>query len=306
MPINWNFIKYEDAPEHYEPDWLIEGMIQADGLNIIAGVPKAYKSMLRRYLHACMIARSPAFGILPVPKRPVKMLQLLAEDHPGSERFIMDTILREMGYFGEIPITFAEPDHFLLDKPKHMLEFGKMLEGEGFDYFAIDPMFEYHSVEENSSSEMRKVTRSLHKLKKIATPLVIHHSGKTPLEGQRRSVVDSLRGSSALPGAANALIELTRRGGVRHEIRRRMKAADDADDWSVTLNPDTWIWLMDEPFTRDRVLAIVCENPGWTCKEIATHMSRGVASVQSKLKQLLDLKLVRAEKDGRKKVYFAL
>lgn len=295
--MQFNLTTYSDAPDDYEPIWRIENLIQADGLNVIAGAPKTHKTMLRRYLLCCMISGEPAFGRWKIGKKIENGLILVAEDHPGAEKNKMMAILRELGYDGPVPVTFAEPDSFKINNPAHFKELVSLVERDGFDYVSFDPLILFHSVDENSASELSVVLERLHQLKHIATPLIVHHAGKdTP--GFQRSVTDTPRGSSAIGGSANCLISLTKRQG-RHKIRRAAKSADDRDDWEVMLDFNTWCWKMAKPYNQETLCEEVREHPWESFKDYATRLGKRHEEVLRDLKALVEVGRLQTRQEGK-------
>ncbi|KKL10288.1 hypothetical protein LCGC14_2557330, partial [marine sediment metagenome] len=265
-------IPYLDAPENWKPDWLVKDLIQVEGLNFIQGEPKAHKSMLRRYLLACMLMDKPVFDHFPIKKSFNKALVLLTEDHPGAERAIMDKIFDNYGLpreEGREKIIFGDTSFFDLlhrgseQESAHITNLGKIIRKNDIDLLVLDPLCNFHHAQENDSTEMARVNGTFHHLIKEygVTIIVVHHNNKGAVRKDARglrieqSVVNRGRGSSAIPAGANVIIDienLNQNFGPwqLHKLQTKAKGARDTD-LAILIEcldegNETWLWRVAE------------------------------------------------------------
>ena len=293
---------YEEAPESWEPSWLVKNLIQTEALNIIAGHPKSHKSMLRRYLVACMVSKSPAFGLFEAGSPLTRALVLLSEDHPGAERGMIDGILREQGFPDEEPrpIDFAQPFTFDLKQATHIKRLIALVKKKGYNLVTYDPLVNFSTAVENSNEEMGMIGKHLHWVAREtgAAALMVHHSPKIP--GQ--SVLQQIRGGGSLAGAANVAMVVEKfEQGNRHRIRRIAKSAPDDEVLNLWLDVGgSWIWSVDDQLTQAKVLEVLREHPKSTTPELAKILGRRKGDVAKKLGEM-EAQTVAVSQNGNRK-----
>ncbi len=327
------FHPYLDAPENWEPSWLIKGLIQKGGLNFIQGEPKAHKSMFRRYLLTCMLTNEPVFGQFPIESQFNRAGLVLTEDDPGAERAIMDKICDNYGLNrqqGRDRIVWAETEFFDLLDGKHRTNLGRAIRRNDIDLIILDPLCNFHNAEENDATQMARVNGALrHLIKEYGvTVVVIHHNNKGAVRfdsrGRRieQSVVNRGRGSSAIPAGANVIIDLENLNQgfgpwQLHKLQTKCKSARDTD-LAILIEcldegEETWLWRVAEEseinkkraentkkLTQEDVEVFIGENPGLSRSEIRTELGFSSQKVSSFIQELIEAKLVHTKKLGRK------
>ena len=298
---------FEDAPKNWEPHWLIKDLIQTSALNLIVGHPKTHKSMLRRYFVSCMISGSPAFGLYKAQEPLRRALVLLSEDHPGAERNMIDGILREQGFPEDElrPIDFAEPYTFDLKQAVHIKKLIHLVKERDYNLVTVDPLVNFSTAVENSNEEMGLIGKHLHWMAREtgAAALLVHHSPKVP----GLSVLEAIRGGSALAGAANVAMVVDKlETSNRHKVRRIAKSAPDDEILALWLDvAGTWLWSEDGPLTLARIQAVVRKHPGVTTTEFAKLLGRRRSEVEKKLKEV-ESRAIRFEMKGQRKEWFSV
>jgi len=306
-----NITPYADIDPLEEAEWIIEGLIQKGGVNFIAGAPKSHKSFLRKFLVASALSGTTVFEQFPVRTKVTNVLTLIIEDRKAWERRTMDSMFDALGYVGSPPIGICKPFGFHLNNPAHMKQLIALVKRENYDLVTLDPLIEFHSANENESSEMNAVTGKLHELAQYTTVLVVHHSGKNlskPGE-QQKSVEDSLRGSSALGGAASVTVELQRIGlSASHKLRVSAKEAESLDDIKLVLDiGDTWTWALDGPLVPGRLRSYILGHPGLTTNDLARRLGKRKDSIVAMLKELETAGTVKKVDGSRqRREYFAI
>lgn len=306
-----NITPYADIDPLEEAEWIIEGLVQKGGVNFIAGREKSHKSFLRKFLVASALSGVTVFEQFPVRTRVENVLTLIIEDRKAWERRTMDCMFSALGYTATPPIGICKPFGLKLNNPAHMKQLIALVKRENYDLVTIDPLIHFHSASENESSEMSSVMGPLHDLAQYTTILIVHHSGKNnkkpgePL-GQ---VEDSLRGSSAIGGAANVTVELTRVGlSASHKLRVSGKETESLDDIKLLLDiGDTWTFALDGPLTLERLRSYILGHPGLIASDLARRLGKRKDTVVGYLKELTNVGSVK-KVDGtrQRQEYFAL
>jgi hypothetical protein len=300
MKLQEHLLPYGDAPPDYEPEWLIEGVWQYHGVNFLVGPPKrARKSTLRRYWLACTLMGIKPFGQYEIGRPVKRALVMLVEDHPGNERKVMDAIFRASGHDGLIPkVDFATPIGFSLNNGEHLGQLLNLVEERKYDLVIIDPLIEFHSCDENSASDMRRVALALRALAEKCCVVVIHHSSKPPLQGNMfgssRTVGESLRGSGVLGGIADTTIRSHAIGTHKHRIKLHFEAkqAEEHDPVELDIDTDTWLIEPVAPLNRDAVLLALQNAGSLSRKELVETLGRRKTDVNRLIRELVEANLI--------------
>lgn len=221
------------------PDYTLAPLLPV-GLVVMGGPPKAYKSTLTSAMVAYLTGHE--CGFLPVGYRraPFKgpVVWFSDEADAGVLRHMMETDLgvklsKDYGIH-----VCDEPWDWKLDGEKadrifELLEFVKPIA------LVIDPLRNFHELNENDSADMMRILNPLARWShdNKATTIVVHHTGK-PGEGQQRVNAMNLRGSSAIFGKADGVLMLNpgkQEGRVEIEcIQKR------AERWTRHFNLGAW------------------------------------------------------------------
>ncbi len=235
----------------WQPDWLIDTIIARNGFNVLGGVPKVGKSLLRSHLLVCAIAGRPAFSELEVSHPSQHALLLAGEEATEIEETRLRRAARALGMRdGDLNVRIMGQRGFFFDDYPSYNHFVDWVVEEGFDFVVIDPLIRWHRANENVSGELSPILSNLRVLTaRGVTLLVIHHTGK-PKEGQDNWPLGYLlRGSSDLAAVYDHLIVLKSSpsgGGNRRKMlfetryaetpvamRIDLKTAEDSFGWDV-------------------------------------------------------------------------
>lgn len=189
--------------------WVIEDLLPV-GLYFIGGPAKTLKTTLLVGManlvsgHECGLM--PAFMSKVV--RPGRAMILEAEANPGELRYMIE---RDMGVAlapdGSILVA-RDCAEFRLDDPGAVKRLLYWLDKFKPRLFGIDPMREFHDLDEKDSGDMQRLLRPLRRwaIENESCLVIVHHTTKP---GEQHSGVYNpldLRGSSALFGAANGVL----------------------------------------------------------------------------------------------------
>lgn len=206
--------------------WVIEGLL-VEGLNLMAGAPKTFKSTLVLEMIASMLHKRPAAGgkngkRVAMKRGPVVYFN--ADQSPSSLKNIYEGRITKKK-FPKFPeswdFTFPKNAYRwqidVIEDPKYdMARFIRLWKPQ---ILIIDPLIRFHSIDENDPQLIKPLVPLQEEMKRIGGALVVvHHARK---KGNNDSAAgpydfDKVRGTSALWGMADAGIILNRlpSGGI--------------------------------------------------------------------------------------------
>ena len=191
------------------PLWLVNRLLPESGVCVIGGEPKATKTWCALEMGMALATGTPAFGEYEARdkkhvavffaedgERSVKArIAALADSrHMEQEKAVedMDFICR-----GNLDLLNKEDMADVVAACKAMPNLGLLI---------MDPLRDLHSANEDSSTEMSKVTHALRALRDElgCALLFVHHAHKSGKDTEGRRPGQRLRGSSAIHGAVDA------------------------------------------------------------------------------------------------------
>jgi hypothetical protein len=194
-----------------EPALVGGGLIVPGSLNVTSGPPKRGKSLFVLNREIRRAHGHPFLGFATTPGRTL-YIQAEIPEPKLKERFV--AMLRGEGLDAEglrDHIKTVTRRGLFLDEPAGYDAIRRLIEQTEPDLLSLDPLARFMTGEENSAREMGRLINALDRLiqaYRIAVELV-HHTGK-PMHGDPRQGGHRLRGSSALFGAADAVVILDR------------------------------------------------------------------------------------------------
>lgn len=192
------------------PRWVIEPVLP-EGLVIFAGPPKeSYKSTVVMAL-ACLVTEHP-HKALPadwIRKVDGPVMMLSHEADAGELRFTVEEGLGVKLRRDESILVADRPEDFRLDEEEGMAELMRWLEARKPILTVIDPLANFHSLEEKDAGQMVKLLAPLRRWAKDeqACVVIVHHTRK--LDEDRQLRASDVRGSSAMFGLADGLVLLS-------------------------------------------------------------------------------------------------
>lgn len=201
------------------PDWLVEHLIPRPSLTFLYGAPKSGKSFAALDLAACVATGRP-WGTSQTERG--RVLYVLGEGAAGTGKRLdawslyhaeVDS-LADLVWLPE-PVNLTDSDK--LDSQVDSLV--ALCRDLGVSLIVLDTLARCTvGADENSARDMGLVVEALDRLKDStgAAVLVVHHTGKDKSKG--------MRGSSALLGAADVVVEVT---GSEGRVTLRVDQAKD-------------------------------------------------------------------------------
>jgi hypothetical protein len=202
-----------EAPEEQQK-WLVEDLLPAGGMSLLAGKPKAGKSTLARQL-ALSVATGKPFLQRETQQGAVIYLALEEKRQEVKDHF------RALGATGGelIKIHYGSAPVAAMDEAKNLLQ------RHPASLLIIDPLFKFTRVKDaNDYAQMTAALEPILALaRKTGTHVVcVHHAGKA----ERSDTADSILGSTAILGNVDTALLLTRHEEYRTIASRQRYGQD--------------------------------------------------------------------------------
>ena len=195
-------------------DFILDGILARNTVTLLYSNPKVGKTTFSLFVCRCMMEGIPALGLATSGKRVLYFSE--------ESRTTLGEKLRRIGAGFEWPddITFIckrdRENSGTLFCPNSIRQ---AMSGKGYDLVIVDTMNAWCGLagdEENSSGRTGTVLRSLLSIaeEQSASMLVLHHSRKQATLNEDRSAIENCRGSSAIVGAVDEIVELSCSAGA--------------------------------------------------------------------------------------------
>lgn len=210
------------------PEWLVEGVLPAEGLGVLFGSPGSYKSFLALDLGCCVASGAPF--MLDFPVKQGRVLYVAAEGRSG-----MSIRLEAwMQHFGvpELADFFLYPQAINLTDERYgpaIVELCRTLKPRlvVFDTLARSMA----GSDENSTRDMGRLMETIDQIRQVASSsvLLVHHTTKNG---------ENYRGNSALEGAMDSMVRMSREEATGLLTLTCTKQKDGEEFRPVTLYPE--------------------------------------------------------------------
>jgi hypothetical protein len=251
-----------EEPED-EHRWLVDGLIPAGGLILLAGKPKAGKSTLARTL-AVSLSQGRTWLGRRVQQGPVVYLAL--EEKPAE----VNRQLRSFGIRASDPLAmiFAPPPH--VNRLEWFFEVARELRPALIVVDTLQRLLQVPDFNDYAvlSSALEPLLSFSHE--SGVAILLLHHARK----GAGQSF-DSILGSNALFGSVDSALLLERTGNDLRLLSSRQRAGTDLPRTAISLDPGTRALVgIGSPregrveATKQRIASFLTEHPGALATEI--------------------------------------
>jgi hypothetical protein len=274
--------------------WLLDGMLPAGGLSLLAGKPKAGKSTLARCL-AVAAARGEVFLDRATVKGPVLYLGLEEKRSEVRKHF------EALGATGEelIQVHIAPAPAQAVLAAQRAIELHKPV------LVIIDPLLKFARVKD--ANDYAQVTAALEPVLTLAREsgahlMLVYHAGKSP----KSDLIDSALGSTAFAGAVDTVLVYKRTDQYRILGTVQRYGADlpeteierDAERRSVSLGDER----SKAEIVRAKTDILACLKPGikLTEPQICDLVEGRVESKRPALRELFKEGKISREGGGKK------
>lgn len=251
-------VSARDFEEHVltlgDEDYLVQNLILADSLTVLGGKQKSFKTWAALELIRTFLSGEPLWGIpeFTGTRENNKVLLLEAEGSIKKFNRRIYSVLSGIDYKSNLFI--GHRTRYKLDRQEDVEELLKIIHENEINCLVIDPLRNFHHLQEDSSDDTTKIVESLSYLTANTPGLsttVLHHFHKS---GQPEDLWDALRGSSALAGAADLgiFIGKTNKTNVKVCIDGREYSLNQ-DQFSLEFDTVNSRLLIPQPLTNEEV-----------------------------------------------------
>lgn len=231
------------------PSFAVDALLPNYGLMIMSGPAKSGKSLSTIDL----------IGLLAGAKG--KYMERFAINKPGPVLYCQDEIPKAFlkQRFKNIinsrgndwmklphPIMFYNAA-FDIGNPRHMMAVERGLKEMNAEYLVIDPISDYHMLNENRAADMITVFNSIDRIRKslgLRGVILVHHHGKPPSDGDSKEGIFAPRGSSVIGAKGDGHVimrskvsQITAKEFV--EISFKLRAAKAPPPLTMTLDEES-------------------------------------------------------------------
>ena len=195
------------------PRWLIEDLWEEEGVGILSGAPKCYKTWCALDLAFSVASATPALGRYEVGE-PGPVLIFCAEDHPRMVRARLEGYAEHRRRpLKDLPLYVILESALRLDTERDQVRLARTLEKYRPRLLLLDPFVRLHRIDENSALDVSGILAYLRQLQRRyqVAILLVHHARKAGSSGEHAGL--SLRGSSDFHAWGQSNLYLRRRRG---------------------------------------------------------------------------------------------
>ncbi|MBE9155369.1 AAA family ATPase [Nodosilinea sp. LEGE 06152] len=286
------------APDY--TDWLVDDLLTADELFLLAASPRAGKSLLAMTL-AKAVATGGRFLGRPVSKGAVLYIRCEDSETKTKEREI------KQGWEAGLPVYWL--DKFKLSELAHLEE---LVEELGVRLVVLDTLSRIRdSAISESSAEMSQLLEPLQEMckRQRCAGLLVHHTGKVNLQNAGDvDVFDTIRGSSAIRATCRGTLILA---ADERNYRLAVENGWGKLDLQIILDANTLEWRLLGNWMgpnvdlnqKDRVLAFMNQVASASIDQIAEATNLPKKSLYEVLKRLQCEDLIEKRGEQRAAVY---
>lgn len=280
QPASLPFCWLADDPGPRETEWIVRGLVAKRAVTLLHGSPKAGKSTL--------------------------LLAMLASVERGEAFVGLDTRATSAVILTEerSPTLRAKTSKFGLERGRVLYRHdarGRSLESivtlavadahaNACDILVVDTFAAWSGLYGEQENHSGAITAALAPLLNAAgqglAVVLIHHSSKAGKTG-----VGAVRGSSAIAGAVEIIVDLRRHDGNRRSLWIESRFEDSPDSITVSLDQTRYsshgsAHEAVSGVNQVRILAVVAEHGPSTADEIAFRAGTGKTQVRALLERL--------------------
>lgn len=238
-PIDGYFTDLAEA-DISPPFWVIDNILPA-GIVFLAGPPKTMKSTLE--MAFSLAVAGVRAEVLPADmtqvRRPGTVMGLSAEASAGELRHMVEHGMKVQMPADRRIVIADDPWQFRLDDPEAQQGLMFWLKERRPRLFWLDPLRDFHNLEERDSGGMNRLLRPVQQWAKEngCCFLVVHHTRKKSNEDKTDYDAGDMRGTTALFGIADGVIMVTPRQGGKLYLKGTYKRGAE---WERTITLNTW------------------------------------------------------------------
>lgn len=240
--------------------WVLEGLIEQGDQVILAGAPKAGKSLMASQI-ALAIASGGNFLGWRVPA-PMKVLYINLEIR---RKWFASRIGKQIGGWAEMSqyLSFSAIDTYrtidILDATERR-DVSERIRKTNPDVIIWDVLARMHTADEKDQAAMKLVMQAIRVASSDRAHIVVHHSRKPSPDHVGPQTATDIRGSGAIHGEVDLALVLSKRPGqgARYCLTFSARNVDPPDELLLNLNENLSFYLTAED-EADKVRRLIQE-----------------------------------------------
>lgn len=218
-----------------DPEYLIEGLVPADGLGQISGPAKRAMKTYTAIALAGVIATGTEYSAFkPMDPGGLPTLMILQEGARKGTRRRFSLFSASLGVDMEqcdhLYIEHRNP-HLLIDRPVWVDRISRFVRAQNIKFLIVDTLAMVATHDENRVEDVMETMRCLHQIRQAngCTVMFIHHTRKVMEKAGVVDIDEDSRGSSSIAGVYDVHFGLRRRAQNQTHIDLvvRQKEAED-------------------------------------------------------------------------------
>jgi len=241
-----------------EEDIIEGGILPQDSIAIIGGISKLGKSLYALNMAIQMATAKPFLLQFNIPK-PQKVIYLQAEVSAKSMQKRLKKMLNAIGNnLNEQMLYIVNHKGFKLDRQEDLGKIDELIKKCEANVLIIDPLYKFHSGDENLVKDMTRFFDSLDWLitENNISIVVVHHFGKP---SENRSGATRFRGSSTITDYADTYMMLNRKSNDKSrnflKLSFELRNEEEPETMILYRNPET-LWYELEGVEGDSKVSI--------------------------------------------------
>lgn len=279
-----------------EPDeWVLEGLIEAGDQVILAGAPKAGKSLLASQLALAVASGGRWLGWkAPSPRKVLYVNLELRKKRFGRRLIAQVGGACNLGNYANFMISNALRTLNIVDTTQRK-SFAELVRQLGVEFVVWDVLARMHGADENDNPAMRAVMHAIRVASADKAHLVLHHMRK-PATGQEDVNVGAagMRGASSIHGEADLILSLHVRSGqgARFSLKFSARNVEAPDEKLLDRDPTMLLFHEAEEAETHRLQAAIQAAFGGSnaclARDLADHVMNAFLVKERRAKQLIE------------------
>lgn len=228
------------AAAHEPDEWILDGLIEKGDQVVLAGAPKAGKSLMASQIALAVASGGQFLGWrAPVPRKVLyinleirrkRFSRRIAEQIGGWGNMDQYHRLSSIDKYRTIDILDADERRSVSDDIKRINP----------DFLVWDVLARMHMVDEKDQAPMKLVMQAIRVASQDRAHIIVHHSRKQSSDNAGPQTATDIRGSGAIHGEVDLAMVLSKRPGqgARYCLTFSARNVDPPDELLLNIDSD--------------------------------------------------------------------
>jgi RecA-family ATPase len=227
-PISFNELLNTQYGEH---KWLVENLIPDNGITMISGEPRSYKTWI--LLHIAMAVATGGLVFGKFQAQPGRVLMIDEENRKSLLKSRFEILGAKSD--SNLQIDLMVKTGFALDRSKDFDYLYELVEKNKYKLVTLDSFVRIHSKDENMAREVSEIFKLLGRIQQLGTSIVITHHHRKEQAGKTMRKSQSLRGSSDILAALDSHLSVDRNKDQIEITQTKLRDAEELETFTVPI-----------------------------------------------------------------------